>query len=223
MQFIQTYYLKIIFYSLSEIFVFPETRPMNSHWRQGLKLNCFKNTTPRKIVDRLPRFSDGAAAQIIPPRQNWHRTIRNIERNNWILNSSRSAHFYEFTAVFRPTTWEPPRRRRRPAGRNRPSEDKMATSALQSRGYDPEAMAWTSVPTTGDQNSTVFPKIRSQALLQAAERRSQDKAKMTASDVAPAIGSSVGNVNAPATRATGSCPRSGSRAQCPNPLPKTTL
>ncbi|KAH9377971.1 hypothetical protein HPB48_015083 [Haemaphysalis longicornis] len=57
-------------------------------------------------------------------------------------------------------------------------------------------MAWTSAPTTGHPTSTVFPKIRSQALLQAAERRSQDKGKMTASDVAPAIGWSVGNVNA---------------------------
>ncbi|KAH7974807.1 hypothetical protein HPB49_019795 [Dermacentor silvarum] len=79
----------------------------------------------------------------------------------------------------------------------------MAESALQLRAYDPEAMAWTTVPTTGDANSTVFPKIRSQALLQVAERRSQDKAKMTASNAAPAAGSSVGNMNAPATRATG--------------------
>ncbi|KAH7966122.1 hypothetical protein HPB49_013899 [Dermacentor silvarum] len=79
----------------------------------------------------------------------------------------------------------------------------MAESALQLRAYDPEAMAWTTVPTTGDANSTVFPKIRSQALLQAAERRSQDKAKMTASNAAPAAGSLVGNMNAPATRATG--------------------
>ncbi|KAH7970176.1 hypothetical protein HPB49_000679 [Dermacentor silvarum] len=58
----------------------------------------------------------------------------------------------------------------------------MAAYALQLRAYDPEAMAWTSVPTTGDANSTFFPKIRSQALLQAAERRSQDKGKMTASN-----------------------------------------
>ncbi|KAH7953007.1 hypothetical protein HPB49_003447 [Dermacentor silvarum] len=79
----------------------------------------------------------------------------------------------------------------------------MAESALQLRAYDPEAMAWTTVPTTGDANSIVFPKIRSQALLQASERRSQDKAKMTASNGAPAAGSSVGNMNAPATRATG--------------------
>lgn len=95
----------------------------------------------------------------------------------------------------------------------------MATSALQSRGYDPETMAWTSVPTTGDQNSTVFPKIRSQALLQAAERRSQDKGKMTASDVSPAIGSSVGNVNAPATRATGSKGKLSTKWK-PRPMPK---
>ncbi|KAH7949349.1 hypothetical protein HPB49_008074 [Dermacentor silvarum] len=79
----------------------------------------------------------------------------------------------------------------------------MAESALQLRAYDPEAMASTTVPTTGDANSTVFSKIRSQALLQAAERRSQDKAKMTASNATPAAGSSVGNMNAPATRATG--------------------
>ncbi|KAH7966865.1 hypothetical protein HPB49_020039 [Dermacentor silvarum] len=79
----------------------------------------------------------------------------------------------------------------------------MAESALQLRTYDPEAMAWTMVPTAADANSTVFPKIRSQALLQAAERRSQDKAKMTASNATPAAGSLVGNMNAPATRATG--------------------
>ncbi|KAH7936799.1 hypothetical protein HPB49_004816 [Dermacentor silvarum] len=79
----------------------------------------------------------------------------------------------------------------------------MAASALQLRAYDPEAMAWTTVPTTGGENSTVFPKIRSQALLQAAERHSQDKAKMTASNATPAVGSSVGNTNANATRATG--------------------
>ncbi|KAH9382694.1 hypothetical protein HPB48_023250 [Haemaphysalis longicornis] len=95
----------------------------------------------------------------------------------------------------------------------------MATSALQTRGYDPETMAWTSVPATGDQNSMGFPKIRSQALLQAAERRSQDKGKMTASDVAPAIGSSVGKVNAPATRATGSKGKLSTKWK-PRPIPK---
>ncbi|KAH7978487.1 hypothetical protein HPB49_005611 [Dermacentor silvarum] len=76
-------------------------------------------------------------------------------------------------------------------------------SALQLRGYDLEEMAWTLVPTTSDENWTVFPKIRGQAVLQVAERRSQDKAKMKASNAAPAPGSSVGNVNAPATHATG--------------------
>ncbi|KAH7965200.1 hypothetical protein HPB49_004644 [Dermacentor silvarum] len=40
-------------------------------------------------------------------------------------------------------------RYRRPAGWSRPSEGKMAASALQLRAYDPEAMAWTTVPTTG--------------------------------------------------------------------------
>ncbi|KAH7937388.1 hypothetical protein HPB49_011477 [Dermacentor silvarum] len=60
----------------------------------------------------------------------------------------------------------------------------MAASALQLRAYDPEAMAWTPVPTTGGANST-------------------DKAKMTASNATPAAGSSVGDTNAPATRATG--------------------
>lgn len=91
----------------------------------------------------------------------------------------------------------------------------MAESALQLRAYDPEAMAWTTVPTTGDANSTVFPKIWSQALLQAAERRCQDDAKMKASNATPAAGSSVGNMNAPATRAMGTRARrsrSGSRA-----------
>lgn len=95
----------------------------------------------------------------------------------------------------------------------------MATAALQQRGYDPETMAWTSVPTTGDQNSMVLPKIRSQALLQAAERRSQDKGKMTASDATPAIGSAVGNVNAPATRATGSKGKLSTKWK-PRPMPK---
>ncbi|KAK8776916.1 hypothetical protein V5799_029741 [Amblyomma americanum] len=82
-------------------------------------------------------------------------------------------------------------------------------------------MLWTSVPTTGDSNSTVTPKIRSQALLQAAARRSQDKAQMAAFGAAPAAGSSVGNVNAPATRATGSKDKAFSKWK-PPPMPKPT-
>ncbi|XP_077492220.1 uncharacterized protein LOC144103352 [Amblyomma americanum] len=97
----------------------------------------------------------------------------------------------------------------------------MATSAQEVRGYEPEAMLWTSVPTTGDSNSTVTPKIRSQALLQAAARRSQDKAQMAAFGAAPAAGSSVGNVNAPATRATGSKDKAFLKWK-PRPMPKPT-
>ncbi|XP_077516737.1 uncharacterized protein LOC144127672 [Amblyomma americanum] len=97
----------------------------------------------------------------------------------------------------------------------------MATSAQELRGYDTEAMLWTSVPTTGDSNSTVTPKIRSQPLLQAAARRSQDKAQMAAFGAAPAAGSSVGNVNAPATRATGSKDKAFSKWK-PRPMPKPT-
>ncbi|XP_077523096.1 uncharacterized protein LOC144133915 [Amblyomma americanum] len=97
----------------------------------------------------------------------------------------------------------------------------MATSAQEVRGYDPEAMLFTSMPTTGDSNSTVTPKIRSQALLQAAARRSQDKAHMAAFGAAPAAGLSVGNVNAPATRATGSKDKAFSKWK-PRPMPKPT-
>ncbi|KAH6936191.1 hypothetical protein HPB50_014873 [Hyalomma asiaticum] len=79
----------------------------------------------------------------------------------------------------------------------------MATSAFQLRGYDPEVMAWTSIPTTGDTTSMILSQIRSQALHKAAERRFQNKANRTASGDGPAAVSLVGNVNAPATRATG--------------------
>lgn len=95
----------------------------------------------------------------------------------------------------------------------------MSTSALPLRGYDPEAMAWASVPTTDDANSTVFPEIRSQALLQAAARHSQDKAEMATPGDTMAPGSSVGNVNAPATRATGSKGKAFTKWK-PRPMPK---
>ncbi|KAH7934061.1 hypothetical protein HPB49_020942 [Dermacentor silvarum] len=84
-------------------------------------------------------------------------------------------------------------------GPNHPTRAKLASSNPEHEAeqldakffqYDPEAMAWTTVPTTGDANSTVFPKIRRQS-------------QMTASNATPAAGSSVGNMNAPATRATG--------------------
>ncbi|KAH9378821.1 hypothetical protein HPB48_021913 [Haemaphysalis longicornis] len=65
----------------------------------------------------------------------------------------------------------------------------------------------------------VFPKIRSQALLQVPERRSRDKGTMTASHVAPAIGSSVAKVNALATRTTGSKGKLTTKWK-PRPLPK---
>ncbi|CAN8021060.1 unnamed protein product, partial [Ixodes persulcatus] len=80
-------------------------------------------------------------------------------------------------------------------------------------------MAWAPVPTTDDANSTVFPEIRSQALLQAAARRSQDKAEMATPGDTMAPGSSVGNVNAPATRATGSKGKAFTKWK-PRPMPK---
>ncbi|KAH6947142.1 hypothetical protein HPB50_017194 [Hyalomma asiaticum] len=95
----------------------------------------------------------------------------------------------------------------------------MATSAFQLRGYDPEAMAWTSIPTTGDATSMILPQIRSQALLKAAQRRFQNKANRTASGDGPAAVSPVGNVNAPATRSTG-CKGKASTKWKPRPMLK---
>ncbi|KAG0420541.1 hypothetical protein HPB47_003438 [Ixodes persulcatus] len=95
----------------------------------------------------------------------------------------------------------------------------MSTSALPLRGYDPEAMAWTSVPTTNNANSTVFLEIRSQALLQAAAHRSQDKAKMATLGASLAPDSSVGNLNATAMRATGSKGKAFTKWK-PRPMPK---
>ncbi|KAH7965019.1 hypothetical protein HPB49_002869 [Dermacentor silvarum] len=150
----------------------------------------------KRVLCRLRRFSAGAAAQINLPWQNWHRAIRNIEPNSWIggpifiqiYGRFSTDHVGAFVIDARPGGIGPPRAK---------------WWHPRSRTHDPEAMAWTTVPTTGDANLAVFPKIRSQALLQAAERRSQEKAKMTASNATPAAGSSVGNMNTPATRATG--------------------
>lgn len=76
----------------------------------------------------------------------------------------------------------------------------MATSAFQLGGYGPEAMAWTSIPTTSDAASTILPQIHSQTLLKVAGRHFQDKTNRTASGDVPAAASPV--ENARATQAT---------------------
>ncbi|KAH6924187.1 hypothetical protein HPB50_013481 [Hyalomma asiaticum] len=76
----------------------------------------------------------------------------------------------------------------------------MATSAFQLRGYDHEAMAWTSIPISSDATSTILPQIRRQAILKAAEHCFQKKPNRTASGDVSAAVSRVGNANAPAMR-----------------------
>ncbi|XP_072144428.1 uncharacterized protein [Dermacentor andersoni] len=80
----------------------------------------------------------------------------------------------------------------------------MAVSTLTQRGYDPDAMSWTTVPTTEEPNSAIPSNIRSQALLNAAARRLQEKAKMVAPAAAPASGNPAGKTQPPASHSAGS-------------------
>ncbi|XP_065289316.1 uncharacterized protein [Dermacentor albipictus] len=80
----------------------------------------------------------------------------------------------------------------------------MAVSTLTQHGYDPDAMSWTTVPTTEEPNSAFSSNIRSQALLNAAARRLQEKAKMMAPAAAPASGNPAGKTQPPASHAAGS-------------------
>nr|XP_050030032.2 uncharacterized protein LOC126526123 [Dermacentor andersoni] len=79
----------------------------------------------------------------------------------------------------------------------------MAVSRLTQRGYDPDAMSWTTVPMTEEPNSAIPSNIRSQALLNAAARRLQEKAKMVAPAAAPASGNPAGKTQPPASHAAG--------------------
>ncbi|KAH6920551.1 hypothetical protein HPB50_028461 [Hyalomma asiaticum] len=54
----------------------------------------------RRVAHRLHRFSAGAAAKIVLPRQSSQQVIRNIERNSWIPISSRWDQFRKFMAFF---------------------------------------------------------------------------------------------------------------------------
>ncbi|KAH9384722.1 hypothetical protein HPB48_026731 [Haemaphysalis longicornis] len=120
----------------------------------------------KRVVYRLRHFLGGAAAQIILPRQNWHRTIRNIERNYWIPTSSS----HRGDADARPGEIGLPRTKWQ-----LPHSNHEVTTLRRWRG---------------PRSPPPVTKIRR-------GQRQDDGVRRR-----PGIGSSVGKVNAPATRAT---------------------
>ncbi|KAH6928339.1 hypothetical protein HPB50_014581 [Hyalomma asiaticum] len=109
----------------------------------------FKKITGRSLTVRprrggLANFSWVCGQNRPTQAESSHQVIRNNKRNMWMPISSRWAQFRKFMAfmVVRDVGWKAP-------------EGKMAASAFQLCCYDPEAMAWTQIPTTeqGPQNS----------------------------------------------------------------------
>lgn len=89
----------------------------------------------------------------------------------------------------------------------------MAAAASFQRGYDPDGMAWTTVPTSEAQNSAV-PKFRHESLNEAVARRSlvQSKAAMTS-------GTPADKTQPPVSRAAGSKGKALTNWK-PRPFPK---
>ncbi|KAH6920719.1 hypothetical protein HPB50_028294 [Hyalomma asiaticum] len=78
----------------------------------------------------------------------------------------------------------------------------MAASASHLRGYDPEGMTWTTVPTSQAHNSAV-PSIRHQSLNEAGRASRVRQAKTAASNAIPASGTPAGKTQHPVSRAAG--------------------
>ncbi|XP_075530186.1 uncharacterized protein LOC142563524 [Dermacentor variabilis] len=95
----------------------------------------------------------------------------------------------------------------------------MAAAASFLRGYDPDAMAWTTVSTSEDQNSAPIPTFRHQSLNEAVARRSLVQAKTAASIAASASGTPAGKTQPPASRAAGSKRKALTKWK-PRPFPK---
>ncbi|KAH7971343.1 hypothetical protein HPB49_022273 [Dermacentor silvarum] len=89
----------------------------------------------------------------------------------------------------------------------------MADLSAQ-RGYDPDAMAWATIPVPEGQQSAAADPIRNEELFRMVERRSQSKAKMMASSAPPAG-------KAPSTR-TGSATRAAHGRGAKRSKPTTT-
>lgn len=83
------------------------------------------------------------------------------------------------------------------------SRSNMTAPASFLRGYDPEGMAWTTISTCQDGNSTV-PHFRHQSLNEAVARRAFVQAKTAAPNAIPASGTPAGKTQPPASRAAGS-------------------
>ncbi|XP_050035842.1 uncharacterized protein [Dermacentor andersoni] len=98
----------------------------------------------------------------------------------------------------------------------------MTAPASFLRGYDPDAMAWTTVSTSEDRNSAPVPTFRHQSLNDAVARRSLVQAKTAASVAAPASGTPAGKTQPPASRAAGS-KRKALTNWKPRPFPKPGL
>ncbi|XP_049274288.1 uncharacterized protein LOC125759484 [Rhipicephalus sanguineus] len=79
----------------------------------------------------------------------------------------------------------------------------MTAPASFLRGYDPEGMAWTTIATCQDENSTV-PHFRHKSLNEAVARRAFAQAKTAAPNAIPASGTPAGKTQPPASRAAGS-------------------
>ncbi|XP_050034880.1 uncharacterized protein [Dermacentor andersoni] len=95
----------------------------------------------------------------------------------------------------------------------------MAAPTSFLRGYDPDAMAWTTVSTSEDQNSAPIPTFRHQSLNEAVARRSLVQAKTAASIAAPVSGTPAGKTQPPASRAAGSKRKALTKWK-PRPFPK---
>ncbi|KAH6930237.1 hypothetical protein HPB50_012229 [Hyalomma asiaticum] len=78
----------------------------------------------------------------------------------------------------------------------------MAATASHLRGYDPEGMTWTTVPTSQDNNSAVL-TFRHQSLNEAVARRASVQAKTAAPNAIPASGTAAGKTQHPVSRAAG--------------------
>ncbi|KAH6944340.1 hypothetical protein HPB50_002713 [Hyalomma asiaticum] len=87
----------------------------------------------------------------------------------------------------------------------------MAATASHLRGYDPEGMTWTTVPTV--------PTFRHQSLNEAVARRASVQAKTAASTAIPASGTPAGKTQPPVSRAAGGKGKALTNWR-PRPLPK---
>lgn len=94
----------------------------------------------------------------------------------------------------------------------------MAATASHLRGYDPEGMTWTTVPTSQDDNSAV-PTFRHQSLNEAVARRASVQAKTAASNAIPASGTPAGKTQPPVSRAAGGKGKALTNWR-PRPFPK---